>query len=140
MIVEKLKLTENILFKIVETSSKMCFILYVKKPPENCILMDSDGFRISFVKEVKPTEFDFPPAFHSVGFLFCRIPGLTVSESVRQYGTLIKSTILAILSRFISLRRRRNNQRRSPWSGDGGICEAYIFHAEKYTHRAQVWI
>ena len=54
------------------------------------MLMDSDGFRIIFVKEVKPTEFDYQSDSdpHSVGFLFCRIPGLTVSESVRWYGTV----------------------------------------------------
>ena len=32
----------------------------MRKRTENCILIDSDGFRIIFVKEVnvKPTEFD----------------------------------------------------------------------------------
>ena len=84
----------------------------MRKRTENCILMDSDGFRILFVKLEKPTEFDFPLYYHSVGFLFCRIPGLTVSESVRWYGTvetnmnipLVVETNLDILLVSTSLR------------------------------------
>ena len=59
----KWKPTENVLLKNVETS-RNC-VLQIRKRTENCMSMDSDGFHIIFVKEGKPTEFDFLPDSYS---------------------------------------------------------------------------
>ena len=81
---------KKVLLKNVETSRKCVF--YMGKLTENCILMYSDGLRIIFLKEVKPTEYDFlPDSLSAVGFQFCPHCGEPFPSLTHATSTVIIS-------------------------------------------------